>query len=46
VENIANSAITVVTIGILFLFISLTTGLSYNLYDFFYQLYKEVTVLA
>jgi sugar lactone lactonase YvrE len=46
VENIANSTITVVTIGILFLFISLTTGLSYNLYDFFYQLYKEVTVLA
>ncbi|MBB6729553.1 YIP1 family protein [Cohnella zeiphila] len=43
VETIKNSAITVLTIGMIWLFGFITFGLSYNLYDFFYQLYKEVS---
>jgi len=46
VENVKISAITVVTIGILFLFIAVTSGLTYNLSDFIYQLYKEVTIFG
>jgi hypothetical protein len=43
VETIKNSAITVLTIGMIWLFGFISFGLSYNLYDFFYQLYKEVS---
>lgn len=43
VETLKNIAITVFTIGTIWLFAFLIFGLSYNLYDFFYQLYKEVT---
>ncbi|MCC3374006.1 YIP1 family protein [Cohnella sp. REN36] len=42
-ETIKNSAITLFTIGIIWLFGFIVFGLSYNLYDFFYQLYKEVS---
>lgn len=42
-ESLKNIAITVFTIGTIWLFAFLVFGLSYNLYDFFYQLYKEVT---
>lgn len=42
-ETLKNIAITVFTIGTIWLFAFLVFGLSYNLYDFFYQLYKEVT---
>jgi tetratricopeptide (TPR) repeat protein len=43
VETLKNSAITVFAIGTIWLFGFLIFGLSYNLYDFFYQLYKEVS---
>ncbi|MFD0671242.1 YIP1 family protein [Cohnella sp. GCM10027633] len=43
VETIKNSAITVFTIATIWLFGFIIFGLSYNLYDFFYQLYKEVS---
>ncbi|MFD0670693.1 YIP1 family protein [Cohnella sp. GCM10027633] len=46
IENVKNSAITVLTIGILFLFATVTTGLTYNLSDFIYQVYKEATVFG
>ncbi|RKP53081.1 hypothetical protein D7Z26_15215 [Cohnella endophytica] len=42
-ETIKNSAITVFAIGTIWLFGFIVFGLSYNLYDFFYQLYKEVS---
>lgn len=42
-ESLKNIAITVFTIGTIWLFAFIVFGLSYNLYDFFYQLYKEVT---
>jgi len=35
-----------VAIGILFLFAAVTTGLTYNVSDFIYQLYKEATVFG
>ena len=41
-ETLKNIVITVFTIGTIWLFAFLVFGLSYNLYDFFYQLYKEV----
>ncbi|MCL6456826.1 MAG: YIP1 family protein [Gorillibacterium sp.] len=41
-ETIKNSAITVFAIGTIWLFGFIIFGLSYNLYDFFYELYKEV----
>ncbi|MBJ6362243.1 YIP1 family protein [Paenibacillus sp. GCM10012307] len=41
-ETIKNTAITIFTIGLIWLFVFIVFGLSYNLYDFFYQLYKEV----
>lgn len=43
-ETIKNIAITIFTIGLIWLFAFIVFGLSYNLYDFFYQLYKEVTL--
>ncbi len=46
VENVKISAITVVAIGILFLFAAVTSGLTYNVSDFIYQLYKEATVFG
>lgn len=45
-ENIRNSAITVVTIGIIWAFAAVGAGLTFNLSDFFYQLYKEVVFLG
>lgn len=42
VETIKNSLITVFTIATIWLFGFIVFGLSYNLYDFIYQLYKEV----
>jgi hypothetical protein len=43
VESLKNIAITVFAIGTIWLFAFIVFGLSYNLYDFFYQLYREVT---
>ncbi|BBI31702.1 YIP1 family protein [Cohnella abietis] len=41
-ESLKNIAITLFAIATIWLFGFLVFGLSYNLYDFFYQLYKEV----
>ncbi|WP_042163056.1 YIP1 family protein [Paenibacillus gorillae] len=45
-ESIKNIAITVFTIGTIWLFAFIVFGLTFNLYDFFYQLYKEVTFIG
>lgn len=42
-ETLKNTAVTVFTIGTIWLFGFIVFGLSFNLYDFFYQLYKEVS---
>jgi tetratricopeptide (TPR) repeat protein len=42
-ETLKNTAITVFAIATIWLFAFIVFGLSYNLYDFFYQLYKEAT---
>ncbi|WP_167746985.1 YIP1 family protein [Cohnella luojiensis] len=42
VESLKNIAITVFAIATIWLFGFIVFGLSYNLYDFVYQLYKEV----
>ncbi|QHW31187.1 hypothetical protein GZH47_10180 [Paenibacillus rhizovicinus] len=44
VQTIKNSLITVFAISIIWLFGFIIFGLSTNLYDFFYQLYKEVSM--
>lgn len=44
VETIKNSAISVFAILTIWLFGFIIFGLSYNLYDFFYELYKEVSI--
>ncbi|MFD0711472.1 YIP1 family protein [Paenibacillus sp. GCM10027626] len=46
VETIRNSSITVFTIVIIWFFAFIVSGLSYNLYDFFTQLYREVIFYA
>ncbi|MCM3627029.1 YIP1 family protein [Paenibacillus glycanilyticus] len=46
IENFKNSAITVGTIGIIWLFVVISAGLTFNLSDFIYQLYKEVAFLG
>ncbi|CAK4851656.1 unnamed protein product [Aphanomyces euteiches] len=43
VETLKNIGITIFAIGTIWLFAFIVFGLSYNLYDFFYQLYREVT---
>ncbi|MWV42113.1 hypothetical protein GRF59_00585 [Paenibacillus sp. HJL G12] len=43
-ETLKNSAISVFTILTIWLFGFIVFGLSYNLYDFFYELYKEVNI--
>ncbi|MFK7692098.1 YIP1 family protein [Paenibacillus sp. HJGM_3] len=45
-ENVKIILIALFTIAVLWIFIVVTFGLSYNLYDFFYQLYREVTLRA
>ncbi|RXZ83210.1 hypothetical protein EBB07_07750 [Paenibacillaceae bacterium] len=45
-ESLGNIGITVFTIGTIWLFVFITSGLTYNLYDFFYQLYKEATFIG
>jgi len=45
-ETLKNTAITAFTIGVMWLFLFIISGLSYNLYDFFYQLYKEATFIG
>lgn len=45
-ETIKNMAITLFTIGTIWIFILIISGLTYNLYDFFYQLYKEATFIG
>lgn len=42
-ENGKNIVITIFTILIIWIFMLIMSGLAFNLYDFFYQLYKEVT---
>lgn len=42
-ETLQNTGITVFAIGTIWIFILIVSGLTYNLYDFFYQLYKEAT---
>ncbi|MCM3749053.1 hypothetical protein M3223_16985 [Paenibacillus pasadenensis] len=46
IENIRNSITTAITIGIIWIFIAVSAGLTFNLWDFGYQLYKEVTFLG
>ncbi|MBM7564238.1 YIP1 family protein [Paenibacillus sacheonensis] len=46
IENFKNSAITLCTIGVIWLFVVISAGLTYNLSDFIYQLYKEVAFLG
>ncbi|GGD51303.1 YIP1 family protein [Paenibacillus nasutitermitis] len=46
VENIRNSVITVLTVGLIWIFFIVSAGLTYNVTDFIYQLYKEVAVLG
>ncbi|MDR6549115.1 YIP1 family protein [Paenibacillus qinlingensis] len=46
IENIRNSVTTVFTIGIIWVFIAVGIGLTFNLWDFIYQLYKEVAFLG
>jgi len=45
-ETVKNTAITVVTGLIIWFFFIIIAGLSFNLYDFIYQLYREVTYYA
>lgn len=45
-ESLGNIGITVFTIGTIWLFLFIVSGLTYNLYDFFYQLYKEATFIG
>lgn len=42
-EAIKNACITLFTIGIIWIFVIIITGLSFNLYDFLIQIYREVT---
>jgi sugar lactone lactonase YvrE/uncharacterized membrane protein (GlpM family) len=44
VETIKNSAVTVFAILTIWMFGFIIFGLSFNLYDFFYELYKEVNI--
>jgi len=46
VENLKNVLITLFTIGIIWIFSMVSMGLTFNLYDFIYQLFKEVTLLG
>ncbi|OXM13794.1 YIP1 family protein [Paenibacillus herberti] len=46
IENIRNSITTAVTVGIIWIFIAVSAGLTFNLWDFGYQLYKEVAFLG
>ncbi|MGG1515515.1 hypothetical protein ABE504_08880 [Paenibacillus oryzisoli] len=46
VENIRNSITTVLTIGMIWVFIAVGAGLTFNLWDFIYSLYKEVAFLG
>ncbi len=43
VETFKNSLITVVTVLIIWFFVFVASGLTYNVYDFLYQLQREVT---
>ena len=45
-ETLKNTVITTFTIGVIWIFLFIISGLSYNLYDFFYQLYKEATFIG
>ncbi|MCQ6563347.1 YIP1 family protein [Paenibacillus mendelii] len=45
-ENMKNSFITLCTIGLIWIFVIVSTGLTFNVTDFIYQLYKEVAVLG
>lgn len=45
-ETVKNSLITLFALSILWFFLFIVSGLSYNLYDFFYQVYREVTSYA
>lgn len=45
-ETIKNTGITVFAIGTIWVFVLIVSGLTYNLYDFFYQLYKEATFIG
>jgi hypothetical protein len=42
-ESIKNTAITLCTIGVMWIFGIVLSGLSYNLFDFLQQIYREVT---
>lgn len=43
VEALKNAGITVFTIGVIWVFVIVISGLSINLYDFLEQIYREVT---
>jgi len=45
-EAIKNAAITLLTIGVIWVFLMIIFGLSYNVYDFFAQTYREVIFRA
>ncbi|BBI31604.1 YIP1 family protein [Cohnella abietis] len=42
-EAIKNAVITLFTIGVIWLFFTIVSGLVYNFYDFIIQIYREVT---
>ncbi|MBP1990960.1 YIP1 family protein [Paenibacillus eucommiae] len=45
-EAVKNAAVTLFTIGVIWIFIVIMSGLSYNLFDFVKQIYREVTLYA
>ncbi|MDQ6417817.1 YIP1 family protein [Paenibacillus sp. LHD-117] len=45
-ETLKNTGLTAFAIGIIWVFVLIVSGLTYNLYDFFYQLYKEATFIG
>ncbi|WP_256757796.1 YIP1 family protein [Cohnella sp. WQ 127256] len=45
-EAVKNAAITIFTIGVIWVFVMIISGLAYNFYDFIEQTYREVTYRA
>ncbi len=45
-EAIKNAVITMFTIGVIWVFVMIISGLAYNFYDFITQIYREVTFRA
>ncbi|GBF71797.1 hypothetical protein PA598K_00009 [Paenibacillus sp. 598K] len=43
IEALKNAALSLFTVFLLWFFLTIVGGLTFNLYDFFYQIYREVT---